>query len=357
MKRIRTVVLTNTRQAVRFTSYVPDHAPNPSLEYQCLARCGVDQSLRDRNEFPINPWARSHILFAGVDVIRAMRVLIFDRKVDAVVCVYENTALIILALRRAFRFAPAVLLYEVSSPGWRWRDWMMDFVIPRVDLVLTLTEHSKRFTESAYRLERPAIVTGYWVDDTFFRPDALQTERQQLPEQFILAVGDDYSRDYATLIEACVGLDIPLVLRTGINPKVPEDQRKRVTVISERLSYRALRDLYLRARLVVVPLHPTEHPGGITSLFEGMAMAKPVICSNTGITTGYVKHGNNGLLVPPGDPAALRAMILRVLDDPAEAEHLGAAARELVERDLSIAAFAQRMATAIKSMVRNDDNR
>ena len=298
----------------------------------------MDQELRDRNEFPLNPWARSHILFAGVDVIRALRVLIFDRKVDAVLCVFENTALVIVALRRAFRFTPAVLLYEVSSPGWRWRDWVMSFVIPRVDQVLTLTEHSKQFAERTYQLKRPAIVTGYWVDDTFFRPDGLASEPQQLPEQFILAVGDDHSRDYTTLMKACDGLDVALILRTGVKLEVPGKQRERVTVISERLSYSALRDLYHRARLLVVPLHPTEHPGGITSLFEGMAMAKPVICSMTGISTKYVQHGITGLLVPPGDPAALRAMITRVLDDPTEAKRLGFAARELVKRKLSIAA-------------------
>jgi len=230
----------------------------------------------------------------------------------------------------------------------------MSFVIPRVDMVLTLTEHSKLFAESTYQLKRPAIVTGYWVDDTFYYPEAPKTESQALPERFILAVGDDHSRDYPTLIQACKDLDISLVLRTGANLKVPEEQRKQVTVISERLSYRALRDLYLQAHLVVVPLHPTQHPGGITSLFEAMAMAKPVICSITGVTTDYVQHGKTGLLVSPGDSAALRATILRAIGNPVEAKHLGVAARNFVERNLSIAAFTQRMAEAIKSVVRND---
>lgn len=354
MKRLKTVVLTNTRQSLRFSTYISDEMPNPFLEYQCLARYGIDQKLRDRNIFPINPWARSNILFAGIDVVRALQVLIFDRNADAVLCVFENTALVILALRRIFFFRPVVLLYEVSSPGWRWRDLIMGFVIPRIDLVLTLTEHSKQFSERNYNLKRPAIVTGYWVDDTFFRPDIPQTESQQLPEKFILAVGDDHSRDYATLLQACAGLDISLVIRTGLKLEVPEEQRKRVTIIQERLSYCSLRSLYHRAHLLVVPLHPTEHPGGITSLFEAMAMAKPVICSMTGITPEYVQHGKTGLLVPPGDPAALQAMIRQIFDDPAEAQCLGARARELVERDLSIAAFTQRMATAIKAMVENE---
>lgn len=349
-RRLQTIVLTNTRQSIRFKTYVPDHAPNPWLEYKGLARCGVDQQLRDRNNWLVNPWARSHILFAGIDVVRALRVLILDRKVDAVVCVFENTALVIVALRRLFRFKPPVLLYEVSARGWRWWDWMLDFVMPRVDVVLTLTRHSRQYAERNYRLKRPAIVTGYSIDETFFRPDAPLTESLQLPEQFVLAVGDDHSRDYATLLQACVGLDLPVVLRTRSSLAVPPEQRDRVTVITERLSYRALRDLYHRARLVVVPLHPTENPGGITSLFEGMAMAKPVICSITGTTTDYVRHGETGLLVPPHDPAALQAAIRRVLDNPAEAERLGIAARGFVEQELSMAAFTRRMAAAIRTV-------
>ncbi|MBW4096257.1 MAG: glycosyltransferase family 4 protein [Acidobacteria bacterium] len=311
----------------------------------------MDQGLRDRNNFPINPWARSHILFAGIDIVRAFRVLLFDRHVDAVVCVFENTALVILAFRRLFRFKPPVLLYEVSSRGWRWRDWMLDFVMPRIDQALTLTQHSKQHVESCYRLKRPAIVTGYFIDETFFRPDAPLTTSQQVPDDFILAVGDDHSRDYGTLLRACTGLDVPVVLRTRLNPAIPQELLDRVTVIPDRLPYRGLRDLYRRARLVVVPLHPTENPGGITSLFEAMAMGRPVICSATGTATDYVRHGETGLLVPPDDSQALEATIRRLLNHPDEARRLGAAARRYVEQELTIYQFTARMAAAIKMTV------
>ncbi|PPQ32639.1 hypothetical protein CCS01_15490 [Rhodopila globiformis] len=81
-----------------------------------------------------------------------------------------------------------------------------------------------------------------------------------------------------------------------------------------------------------------------------MAMAKPVICSITGTTTDYVRHSETGLLVPPHDPAAFQAAIRRVLDNPAEAERLGTAARGFVEQELSMAAFTRRMAAAIRTV-------
>jgi glycosyltransferase involved in cell wall biosynthesis len=226
---------------------------------------------------------------------------------------------------------------------------VLDFVLPRVDQVLTLTTHSKNYVENSYRLKRPAIVTGYWIDEAFFRPDASFSTSRPVPGDFIVAVGDDRSRDYGTLLRACSGLDIHLVLRTNLNPAIPLELRDRVTVIADRQPYRALRELYRNARLVVVPLHPTDNPGGITSLFEGMAMAKPVICSIAGATTDYVQHDETGLLVPPGDPAALQAAIRRLLDNPSEASRLGAAARRYAEQNLSMFEFTRRMAAAMKS--------
>jgi hypothetical protein len=46
-----------------------------------------------------------------------------------------------------------------------------------------------------------------------------------------------------------------------------------------------------------------------------------------------VQDGVNGLLVPPGDPAALRAAVLRLWHDPDECDRLGANGRRLVEQE------------------------
>jgi glycosyltransferase involved in cell wall biosynthesis len=44
-----------------------------------------------------------------------------------------------------------------------------------------------------------------------------------------------------------------------------------------------------------------------------------------------VEDGVTGVLVPPGDPAALREALERLLADPGLRERLGTAARQLVE--------------------------
>jgi glycosyltransferase involved in cell wall biosynthesis len=62
-------------------------------------------------------------------------------------------------------------------------------------------------------------------------------------------------------------------------------------------------------------------------LVEGMAAGLPVVASRVGGIPALVEHEVNGLLVPPGDAAALAAAITRVLTEPGTAARLSAAAR------------------------------
>jgi len=63
------------------------------------------------------------------------------------------------------------------------------------------------------------------------------------------------------------------------------------------------------------------------SLVEAMAAGRPVVATRVGGVPDAVISGQTGLLVPPGDPAALAAALGELLDDPAGAAALGAAGR------------------------------
>jgi glycosyltransferase involved in cell wall biosynthesis len=63
------------------------------------------------------------------------------------------------------------------------------------------------------------------------------------------------------------------------------------------------------------------------AVLEWMAAAKAIVATDVGGIPAIIEDGVEGLLVPPGDPAALAAAIARLLDDPAERARLGAAAR------------------------------
>jgi glycosyltransferase involved in cell wall biosynthesis len=63
------------------------------------------------------------------------------------------------------------------------------------------------------------------------------------------------------------------------------------------------------------------------AVLEWMAAAKPIVASRVGGIPSMVEHEQEALLVPPRDYAAFAQAIGRLLDDPAERQRLGDAAR------------------------------
>lgn len=76
---------------------------------------------------------------------------------------------------------------------------------------------------------------------------------------------------------------------------------------------------------------------------EYMACGRPVAATRVGVIPEMVEDGVTGLLVPPGDPAALAGAISSLLEDRQRAEKMGAAGRRRAEKEFSRAAFARRL--------------
>jgi glycosyltransferase involved in cell wall biosynthesis len=330
------VVLSNARRA-EARPRGRDDGPDADLLADGLAAAGLVLRERRLNGFPLNPLARMGTFYAGFDPVRALTVLLCDRRADLVLSIGESNITLILLLRRMFAFRPRVVLREVASRGWSKRDRVNDFVLPRVDCVQAITPHQKAWIETAFRLKAPAAFVGFAVDEVFFRP------LDRPDGGYVLAVGDDSGRDYACLIAALAETPYTLVLRSDARPDVPDAMRGRVKILP-RTAYPALRDLYAAASVVVVPSRVVDHPSGITTLFEGMAMGRAMVASDIGAANHAVRDGANGVLVPAGDAPALRAAIVRLMQDAALRARLGNAARETIVSEFSYASYVRRFA-------------
>jgi glycosyltransferase involved in cell wall biosynthesis len=66
------------------------------------------------------------------------------------------------------------------------------------------------------------------------------------------------------------------------------------------------------------------------SILEALALSRPVVASNVGGIPEMITDGVNGLLVPPHDPDALAAAIVRLLKDHPLADMLGRAGHDMV---------------------------
>jgi glycosyltransferase involved in cell wall biosynthesis len=95
---------------------------------------------------------------------------------------------------------------------------------------------------------------------------------------------------------------------------------------------------YARAAVVVVP---SRREGYGMVAREAMAYGRPVVATGVGGLIDAVEHEVTGLLVPAGDPAALRQALGRLLADSELRARLGAAAAQRARERFSVAAATQ----------------
>lgn len=92
-------------------------------------------------------------------------------------------------------------------------------------------------------------------------------------------------------------------------------------------------------------VHPSLDDAFPTVLLEAMAAGLPVVASRVGGIPEIVEHGVTGILVPPGDAAALTHAVGATLADPERRSHMGAEARR--RSDLFSTAAWQERLTAV----------
>lgn len=83
---------------------------------------------------------------------------------------------------------------------------------------------------------------------------------------------------------------------------------------------------------------------------EAMMMGLPVVGCDVGGMRETIVDGETGALVTPGDPAALRAALARLIADPDLRARQGAAGRARYEREFAIAIAVQRTATHFEGL-------
>ncbi len=136
-----------------------------------------------------------------------------------------------------------------------------------------------------------------------------------------------------TVIDSMPGLPVTLMV-AGMGPERARlEARAHARGVPTRfegfVDRERLAALYRQCACVVLAARRGE--GLPNVLLEAMAFGRPPIATPVAGVRDLVRHEENGLLVPPDDPAALRAALRRVLEEPGLGERLGSAARRTAE--------------------------
>jgi glycosyltransferase involved in cell wall biosynthesis len=271
---------------------------------------------------------------------------------DAEVAFTPLAALFPLAARLRGRPRVVVVNYGLNliwRRSGRARRALLRAVLRSAALVVCLGESQRLELLELSGLAAGRVATlALGVDADFWSPRS----RPAAGDPYVLAVGKDLSRDYATLAEAVrplgVRTEIVALPRNVRDLRLPEGARAR-----SDLAATDLRDAYHGAACVVVPQRRDGYPygsegGGLTSTLEAMSTASPLVATRRAILRDYVSEGETALLVPPEDPEALRAAIERMLTDPALGRRLGGAARADVEERFTTRRLAERLAPLLE---------
>jgi len=245
-----------------------------------------------------------------------------------------------------------MIVHVISEPKkMLFLDWLG--VQSCIDRFLTYSTWQQQFIEQRWKLGRDRVLwIPFMVDQIFFAPSQVSSRRHQQPQ--ICAVGLE-RRDYATLLEAVESLDVRVVIAAASpwskRQSGMADRHIPANVSVAKFTQYELRQLYADSRLLVMPLEDVNFQAGVTAMLEAMAMARPVVCSRVPGQTDVITQDENGRYVAAGDGSALRAEIARLLAEPEEAERLGANGRRLIEREMNLDRYVERLAAIVRDTI------
>lgn len=151
--------------------------------------------------------------------------------------------------------------------------------------------------------------------------------RQRQPHAKLLLIGDGAERGRLTALATELGVAADVII-TGIRHDVP------------RL-LRALDAFALSSLSEGLPI----------SVLEALAAGLPVVATGVGMLPELLREGENGFLVAPGDFATLAGRLELLATERNLAHRLGAAGKQTVERDYSLAAMLRRYEELYLSLV------
>ena len=272
----------------------------------------------------------------------------------------RNNDMIVGVLLKALGW-PLRLVF--TSAAQRHHTWITRWLIARMDAVIATSDVSASF------LRRPAIVVAHGVDADCYAPPADRAAafaESGLPGRYLIGC---FGR-----VRAQKGTDVFVDALCQVLPRFPDfsavivgaitpDQTAFANDLRRRIANAGLQSRILITgelpidevqrwyrRLTIFAFTSRNEGFGVT-LIEAMSVGAALVAARAGAAELVVKDGDNGVLVPPGDVAALTAALDSLMREPEAAAAMGRRARDFVVANYSLDAEAAGIAAVYRSVL------
>jgi len=167
------------------------------------------------------------------------------------------------------------------------------------------------------------------VDPDLFRPGRASVDREEFTVLFVGRIAR--GKGVFDLVQAVSSVPEAHLYVVGSGDERPARALVRELGVAPRVTFTgdvphsSLPGYYAGADAVCVPAHSESY--GMVNL-EAMACGRPVVAPRVGGVTEYATHGENCLLVEPGDVEAIADAMRELASSPTLRDRLGSHARE-----------------------------
>lgn len=268
---------------------------------------------------------------------------------DVIVVKDDFSTMLTLGCRAAGR--PVVYVDALFEPPRRaWKDVAMRINLRAADGIVVYSRTQIDLWAARYGLPASRFThLPYTIDVGFYRPVPPPAPAGR---PYVLSIGRDTGRQFATLLRAVEGLDVDVKLVTLPYLLRGLDVNRPGVEVLQHLSYDELFRLYAGALLVAIPLKPDiRYPSGVRGLLEAMALGCPVVSSRTDVLEEYAREGEGVTYVEAGDVESLRERLRSLRDDAAARASLAAAGHRLVRERYDMPVFARGLERYLTTLV------
>lgn len=286
-----------------------------------------------------------------------------------VTVIHEPNPLALVADMVTRRRGPLLVYFhsEVVRARWKYQAFYRPFLRRVLDRAARILVASPAMRDTAAQLEgyrHKCVVVPYGVAlDSFASTPAVRARARQWrvelgPAPLLLFVGRLVPyKGVDVLIQAMAAVDARLAI-VGDGPlrDTLEQQTARAGVADRVRFLGAVPDkeivpLYHACDAFVLPSVTRAEAFGMVQV-EAMACGKPVISTDLPSGVPWVnQHDVSGLIVPPGDHAALATAMARLTRDEQLHARLGAGARMRVEQEFTAERMAQRTVALYRTVL------